>query len=64
MSAIIGIRCDECGRLRTAPDEWTFSDLRSWSASDANWTSVEDDDLCPFCAARRKAKQQAESSAK
>lgn len=63
MSAIIGIRCDECGRLRTAPDEWTFSDLRSWSAFDEIWTCTEDGDLCPFCAAWRKAREKTEATA-
>lgn len=59
MSAIIGIRCDECGKVEHAPEGTEFLQLCQ-SVRMIGW-KLSDADLCPFCAAKRKAAEAAKA---
>lgn len=61
MSAHIAIRCDECGNVVTDVS-WSEFALFRRDLSKNGWTTEYGGDLCPFCAARRKAKEQAEAA--
>jgi hypothetical protein len=62
MSALIGIRCDECGKIETAdPFEHEFDDLRALLYT-RGWRRRATVDLCPFDELKRKLKERAEAT--
>ena len=63
MSAHIAIRCDECGKTEYGESLGLYEDLRADIAKEGwEFFSTTMMELCPFCAARQKAKDQAEAA--